>query len=845
MTAASAAPELRGPVAALDCFHCGLPVPAGRPWRSEVLGEVRDFCCGGCRAAAETIRDGGLEAYYELRSSPSAGPAPDASRGPQRIFDRADVQAEFVRAAGPHREARLLLEGVSCDACLWLNERRLRAVPGVLEASVGYADHCARVRWDPARVELSAILSAVEEIGYRARPVDPSHRLDIEAEASRRNAPRLLFAGVVGMMVMNLALAAYFAGGSDASGRLPLWEAFARWAELLGALALLAYPGQEFFAGAWRDLRHRRVGMDVPIAAGLAAAWLGGAWATVRGSGAVYFDAIAMLVFFVLAARALQTRARLHAAAAVDRFAVVEPATARRVEAAGNEEEVAALDLREGDVVRIGPGEAAPADGIVIEGQSSFDEGVLTGEPWPRRRAPGEEVVAGSRNGERDVLVRVARPADASTLGEIRRLLERGLASRPAIAELTDRLAGRLTGAVLLCAAATAAFWAVRDPSRILPATVAVLIVTCPCALALAAPVVLTLAAGRLTRIGVLPLRMAALEALGGAGVAAFDKTGTLTTGQPRLESVDTDGIGREEAIAIAAALEAGSRHPIAAAILAASGRRETAEDLAADREGRGVEGTIRGVPWRIGAAGYVLDGEAPTAIRRAVEAARGRQRLTALLSDRNGRTALFTFTERFRPGAAEIAESLRADGVQRVALLSGDARATVLAIAAALGFDEAQGEMIPASKLAWIGARRAAGARVLFVGDGWNDAPTLAAADVSVSLAQAPAVSRLASDFVILGGDLSALSAARSIGRKAMRLLRQNVAWALGYNILIVPLAAAGRIPPWTAALAMSVSSLAVVANALRLAKPGAGRESVHAVEAQPQLVGQAGDAG
>ncbi|HKD10431.1 MAG TPA: heavy metal translocating P-type ATPase metal-binding domain-containing protein, partial [Thermoanaerobaculia bacterium] len=225
-------------------------MPPGTAWRSDVLGAARDFCCAGCRAVAEAIRDGGLEAYYELRSSPAA--APRAAQVSPRVFDREDLQETFVRADGPHREARLHLEGIRCEACLWVNERRLRAVPGVIEASVGYADHCATVRWDPARVRLSAVLAAIEEIGYRARPVDPSHRAGIDREASHRSAARLLFAGIVGMMVMNLALAAYFAGGLDASGRLPLWEVFARWVELAGTAALLAFPGQEFFAGAWR-----------------------------------------------------------------------------------------------------------------------------------------------------------------------------------------------------------------------------------------------------------------------------------------------------------------------------------------------------------------------------------------------------------------------------------------------------------------------------------------------------------------------------------------------------------------------------------------------------------------
>jgi Cu2+-exporting ATPase len=826
-------------------------VPPGTAWRTDLLGAERYFCCAGCRAVAEAIRDGGLEAYYELRSSPAA--APPAAQRSARVFDREDLQETFVRAAGAHLEVRLHLDGIRCDACLWVNERRLRAVPGVIEATVGYADHCAQVRWDPARLRLSAILAAIEEIGYRARPVDPSHRAGIDEETSHRSAARLLFAGIVGMMVMNLALAAYFAGGPDASGRLPLWEVFARWMELVGTAALLVFPGQEFFAGAWRDLTHRRAGMDVPIALGLAAGWAGSAWATLRG-GSVYFDAIAMLVFFVLLARALQTRARLRAAAAMDRFAVVEPATVLRLGADGVEEEIPALELEAGDRIRVRPGETVAADGVVVEGCSAFDEAVLTGEAWPRRRGPGEHVVAGSVNGDQPVLVEVTRAGNDSSLSEIRRIVRRGLASRPPIADLTSRLAGALTVAVLLCAAATAVFWTIRDPSRVLPATIAVLIVTCPCALALAAPAVLTLAAGRLTKIGVLPLSLAALEPLARATVAAFDKTGTLTTGMPRLEGVEPVGIDRASALSIAAALENGSRHPIAAAIRTETASEEVAAEVSGDAEGRGVEGRIRTTRWRIGSPRYVWGDAVPSSLAPALGRARSAGHLAAALGDGSGRAALFTFSEEVRAGAAEIAPGLRAEGFELLAILSGDAREAVETVAAGLGFDEVSAERTPSSKLAWIASQRDRGRQVLFVGDGWNDAPTLAAADVSVSLGDAPSISRLASDFLLLGKDLSALAAARALARRSLRLLRQNVGWALGYNIFIVPLAAAGLVPPWAAALAMSVSSLAVVGNALRLSgrtaaeEPGArGRlggdeataRSVHRVGSDPQVIG------
>ncbi len=719
-----------------------------------------------------------------------------------------------------------MLGGVRCPACLWLIERRLSAQPGVVEAAATYAGHSARVVWDPSRTELSEIRKAVREIGYEARPFDPSHRAGIEAEAARRNSPRLLFAGVLGMMVMNLALAAYFLGGPDAAGRLPLWENFGRWCALFASAVLLAYPGQDFFAGAWRDLRRRRAGMDTPIVLGLSTAWAGSAWATVRGSGPVYFDAIAMLVFFVLLARAFETRARLAAAAVLDWFAIVEPATARRVDADRRENEMAAVDLSAGDVVRVHPGEIVPADGVLLEGRSSFDEAVLTGEPWPRARAAGDTVVAGSCNRDQPVLLRVTRAGEASTLGQVRRLLERGLASHPPFAQLADRLAGRLVLLILLFSAATAVFWAIRSPASALPATVAVLLVTCPCALALATPIALSVAAGRFAAIGVLPARMAAVERLALSDTVVFDKTGTLTLSTPVLESVCTaGGLDSESALEIAAALEAASSHPIARALRAASGGSAAAGETVADHEGQGFTGKVSGIRWWIGSPGFALGpAGVPEELAAPLLASRRQKRLTAVLTDRQGRAALFTFAEELRGGARTVVTDLRRAGIRRVVLLSGDAAEPVERLGRSLNFDEARGGMTASAKLEWIRSREDSGSRLFFVGDGLNDAPTLAAAGTSASFAQAPQLSLLASDFVILGESLAPVAAARRVALRFRRLCAQNIVWALAYNFLSVPLAAVGLVPPWAAALGMSVSSLAVVANAMRLARPARG---------------------
>jgi Cu2+-exporting ATPase len=471
----------------------------------------------------------------------------------------------------------------------------------------------------------------------------------------------------------------------------------------------------------------------------------------------------------------------------------------------------------------------------VLEGNASFDESVVTGEPWPRIRRAGDPVIAGSVDRDQPVLVRVTRVGSASTLGEIRRLLERGLASRPRFGELADRLAGRLVGAVLVLAAATAIFWSVEDPRVALPATVAVLIVTCPCALALATPIALAVAAGRFASIGVLPARMSAIERLASADTVAFDKTGTLTLPAPALEDVRTIGeLDRDEALDTAAALEAGSTHPIARAIRASAGQRPHPGPLPVGEgvahAATGIAGTVNGVRWWIGPP----------------ESETKQGKLAAVLTDHNGREAVFTFAEELRPGAREIVNDLRREGIVRASLLSGDAPDPVERLGASLGFDDARGGMTAADKLDWIGSRKDAGERLLFVGDGLNDAPTLAAAGTSASFAEAPQLSRLSSDFVLLGNDLGALAAARRIARRSRRLLIQNVVWALAYNVVTVPLAAVGLVPPWAAALGMSASSLVVVANAMRLARSEGARPapvSVKQVKAVPDVVRESRD--
>jgi Cu2+-exporting ATPase len=807
------------------CYHCGLPLDPAYDGSAVILGRERPFCCPGCKAVADSIVGAGLDAYYEHRSEPAATAeaVPEILRR-LAFYDHPDVQSSFVRARSGLREASLVLENIRCAACLWLNERVLRETDGVVDVDIDYASHHARVRWDPARVALSAILRRIVDIGYVAHPYDPARREELATLQQRRSSERLLFAGVIGMAVMQFAIAGYVMGYSDETGELALWVQIGRWTSLFATTLLLAYPGQEFFVGAWRDLRNRRLGIDVPIALGLGVAYFGSLHTTVTLRGEVYYDSIAMFVFFVLLARRIELRGRLRAADAVDRLARIQPRTARRL-VDGVEQEVLVTELQPGDRVRLRPGEVVPSDGRLLGPASSFDESLLTGEPLPVERGPGDRLTGGSCNVAQAVDIEILRRSGDSTLAEIHRLLTRGQSEAPRYALLAQRVAAWFVAGVLLVACVTAIGWTLIDPGDALRNTVTVLIVTCPCALALATPVAMSAGVGRLAGHGALLTRHDALEVLADAEVFAFDKTGTLTTGDFEITTVHAfGGLDPGTAKRLAAALERDSEHPLARALRAQHRGPAPTADGVRYHVGQGIEGTVDGTTWRIGKPAFALAPGGYRAMANTTQQLRDQaDALIALSAPGRGGT-LFVLRDAPRADVGQLLERLRRQGVDQVALLSGDDGARARRFAAPWRFDTVQGDMSPADKLAWIRQRQAAGARVVMVGDGINDAPTLAGADASVSLAHATELAQVNSSLLILNSQIEVLGEVRAIARHTRRVIRQNLSWAAAYNFLAVPFAALGFIPPWGAALGMSASSLLVVANALRLrqTRPG-----------------------
>jgi len=810
------------------CYHCGKPNRDPARWRAEWNGERRTFCCAGCLGVAQTIHAAGLDAFYERRTTNADTPRPERdSRDEWSHWDESAAQAGLVRATDDGmREVSLLLEGMHCGACIWLIESWLSRCPGVAHTSVNFATRRARVVWDPGKARLSDLLRAVVAIGYRGYPYDPARREALARHESRALLLRLAVALLAMMQVMMFAVPTYV----TVDGVEPAHRLLLEWASLTLTLPALLYSGAPFFRGAWRDLRLARPGMDVPVALGLAAAFVASAWATLSGGGAVYYDSVTMFIALLLCARYVEFVARRRAGDAVEVAARARPSTAERLPAwpaRDHVETVAAVSLACDDLVLVRAGATVPADGEIVEGRASVEEAILTGESRPRSATPGDAVLAGSVVRDGALVVRVTAAGEATRLAAVERLAERAAGERPRIARIADRMAAWFVGALLVLAAVTAAVWWQIDPARVLPVTFAVLVVSCPCALSLATPAALAAAAGALARRRVVVVRADALESLARVTHVVFDKTGTLTTGRPALQETLPQGATTSAgALALAAALEARSEHPLAGAFRDAA---PEGSPLPAARDvevvpGSGVEGVVAGRRLRLGRPEFVaaLSGQPlPPDVKRVGPAA-----TCVALGDGEGFVALFAVGDALRPGAVELVARLRHAGIVPV-LLSGDRAASVALVAEALAIADARGDAQPESKRDAVARLQAGGAIVAMIGDGINDAPSLAQAQVSVSLGSATPLAQWTADVVVLSDELPRIADVIAHARRTFRVVRQNLAWAFAYNLVAIPAAASGHVTPLVAALGMSVSSLLVVGNALRVARvrgPGAG---------------------
>ncbi|MBE0625955.1 MAG: heavy metal translocating P-type ATPase [Burkholderiales bacterium] len=800
---------------AKSCFHCALPVSDPDRYRVKVGGDWQPVCCPGCEAVAAAILGYGLDGYYEHRTSP----APTAGIGGEnedfRIYDDPEVQRGFVHTVGNGEcDAALMLEGIRCTACVWLNQSMLGRLPGVLGVGINATTHRAQLRWDPKRIKLSEILAAVRNIGYRAHPYDVRQQEAAQRAEQKQSLWRLFVAGFGMMQVMMYALPVYLAEPGSMTTDI---EQLMRWAGLMLTLPVVTYSAGPFFQSAWRDLRLARMGMDLPVALGIGVAFTASAWSTLSGHGEIYFDSVSMFVFLLLCGRYLEIKARHAVARSLDFLSRAIPEVAVRVAHSGESEQVSVSALRPGDRVLVRSGERVPVDGVVEDGKSFVDESLLTGESSPVARKAGDRLTGGSTNVADPLLMRVERIGADTVLSSIVRLMQQAAAERPRLVANAERVTGWFVAATLVLAAGAAATWWLIEPGRALWVAVSILVVTCPCALSLATPVALTVATGRLARQGLIVCRGHVVETLARATDVVLDKTGTLTVGRLRLMRTDVLAEMEEaDCLRIVAVLEQGSMHPIAKALLAAGPPSSAMRD-SKHHAGLGLEAELDGHVYRLGRPEFVMAAHGTSWRWQAAPLPAGCS--VAMLGDESRCLALFVFEDALRPDAGGFIEALKQAG-KRVHLLSGDRSEAVERIASILGIESAVANASPQEKLGYVQALQRDGRVVAMVGDGINDAPVLAQAGVSIAMSDGAWISQRQADAVLLSGRLGDLRAAFGTAASTLRIIRENLFWALGYNLIAVPLAALGMVTPWMAGIGMSASSLIVILNSLRLLK-------------------------
>jgi len=694
------------------------------------------------------------------------------------------------------------IEGMHCSNCASSVERALRNLDGIHAISVNAATGKARVDWDPAKLTLRPIFEAIRKLGFRPVPL-AGEAAEAAAVQDRRRALKRI--GVAGLGMMQTMMFVYALYASGAHGIDPAIAQYLRIAGMLLTTPVLLYSGMPFYQAAIHDLKRRTVGMDVPVAVALTVAFAASVYHTLLGSGEVYYDSVTMFIFLLSLGRFAEMSVRQRSLSASEALARTVPAEATRVLADGTIEKVPLARLVPGDRLRVPRGAAVPVDGQLVTSTASLDESLITGESKPIARAAGDSVPGGAINAGNMIEIACVKPAHQSTLAGIIELLQLAGSEKPRTIAVANRVASWFSFVTLALAAVVAVFWSIFDPQRAMPATLAVLVVTCPCALSLAIPATFAAATSYLARQGLLVVKPDAIERLSRIDSVMLDKTGTLTEGAPVATVLSTTGITPERALAIAAALERGSDHPLARAFQPFGDANVTAVDFH-EHPGSGIEGIVQNQSWRLGTREFVY-------ARASAE-----EDSLLYLGSPEGGAATLAIRDRVVPEAVNSVRALQQRGLA-VIIASGDAPEAVNSVAEALDIPEHYSRMTPQDKLKFIEQKQAGGHSVLMVGDGINDAPVLAAASVSCAMTQGAAIAQAAADVLLLNGSLKSLAVAIEVAQHARSIVRQNLAWALVYNLVSVPLAAAGLISPWVAALGMSISSLAVVTNAARLA--------------------------
>ncbi|ACE84207.1 heavy metal translocating P-type ATPase [Cellvibrio japonicus] len=792
------------------CYHCGLPVPPASYYPVRIQGDLKRMCCPGCQAVATAIVEGGLESFYQFRSQSSERPdSGERGLASWKIYDLPEVQSEFVVPLDANlRQANLLLEGITCAACSWLIETHLKKFPGVRSVTVNVSTHRCTLIWD-ADTPLSTLFAALVDIGYTPRPATDEQQQQLIKKENRISLMRIGVAGFGMMQAMMVAVGMY-------TGATDFWLDFLRWLSMLVATPVVFFSAWPFFQAAWRSIRMRQLVMDVPVALAIGLAYLASVWATITSTGEVYFESVSMFTFFLLLGRYVELRARHRNRLAFGNLAQLMPLTAcciREENGCEIEQNLPLKTLNAGDMILVKPGETFPCDGRVLAGESAVVEALLTGESQPVSKKPGDMVIAGTLNHHSPLKVEVIALGAATQLSAIERMASQAADEKPQQVLIGDRIARFFIARLLVVCTVVFAFWLWYRPGDAFWITLSVLVVTCPCALALAMPAALSAATANLRQRGFLVARGHVIETLTQVNRVIFDKTGTLTRGKFAVERVISLADGEPQhgrLLALAAALEAGSNHPLAMAFHA--WRDQCQAEQVKQLTAAGVEGVIDGLRYRLGTPAFAA--ELGSLV---VPDMPDGYHTWLLLGSETQLLAWIGLVDEARAEAKPLIERLKARGIA-VELLSGDQSGAVAQLAAHLGIETFRAGATPGDKLSRLGQCQAAGDKVLMVGDGINDVPVLAGADVSVAMACSSDLAQTRADAVLLNDHLLVLADAIALAHRTQRVIKQNLRFSLVYNLLALPLAAAGFVPPWLAAMGMTASSLVVIFNALRL---------------------------
>ncbi len=813
------------PLSIEDCYHCGGDLTSDNLYEATLGGSPRYFCCAGCLAIAQTIHGQGLEAFYARRIP--LGQKPDdlgqlTDQVPDALlaYDDPVLMDRFTRVSSEYPnelETTLRLEKIRCAACVWLNEQHLKRLFGVKDVQINYVTQRATVRFNPNEVHLSKLLHSVEQIGYEAWPFEPSMSADL-AKKERRHLLMRLGVAVLGMMQVMMYAWPTYTGADDLLVEQELLLGWTSWAL---TVPVVLYSAGPMFVVAWHSIRNfpktGMLGMDVPVSLAVALAFIAGTISLVLGVGESYFDSITMFIAFLLGARYLELLARQDAQGGAEALAKQLPATCDRFEDYLNTDATKSVPVVRcvvGDVLRISPGDVIPVDGVLLSGEASLNEAILSGESRPVSKNMGDVLYAGSHNIVSPIVMRITALGQGTRIAGIASLLDKALLAKPQVVGLAEKWAGYFVVFLMAAAGLTAIAWYFLDPLKAWETAVAVLVASCPCALSLATPAAMAAAQGAITKLGLLVVRGHVMETLAKATDLVIDKTGTLTTGHPELKAILAlrPGYTEQEVLAIAAAMESGQKHPLGLAILEAAQKQEInpviLNEVPVSELGKGLRAGV----YQLGARQWLnLDAFSVDE--------ENEQASLVYLKDDQGLLAVFALLDTPRPGAMEFIKQVQARGIQ-VHLLSGDDQQTVAWWARYFGIEHHLGGALPEDKFSFSDALQKEGKVVWAVGDGVNDAPFLAKANVSVAVGSGAPLAQAGADAVLTTESLKPLSQALVLADKSKVIMRQNLIWAFVYNVIAIPVAMMGLVNPWIAGIGMSLSSLAVTLNAWRLRK-------------------------